>query len=72
LTVTAALYTSGQTPYAQDFGSAFAVNTAFSDTVHDLTNCSGTCSTGVSWYAQSDLVGGSIVRADRVFSSGFQ
>jgi hypothetical protein len=68
----AALYTSGQTPYAQDNGGPFAINTAFSDPVHDLSNCSGSCSTGVSWYAQTDLVGGSIVRADRVFSSGFQ
>jgi hypothetical protein len=68
----AALYTSGQTPYAQDSAGPFAINAAVSDPVHDVTNCSGSCTTGVSWYAQTDLVGGSIVRADRVFSAGFQ
>ena len=69
-----ALYSDGggAPTFAQDDTPTFGVETLVADPRRDLNFCSGACSTGSYWYPQTDLVGSGMVRADRVFASGFQ
>lgn len=38
----------------------------------NVQNYSGSCTPGVSWYGQIDLIGGSMRLPDEIFQSGFE
>jgi hypothetical protein len=57
---------------AQDVATLFDIGTSFADPRQDVLYCTVPCATGASWYPQTDLVGGSFTRADRLFASGFE
>ena len=57
---------------AQDGGTTFTLGNSFSDPILDVTNCSGSCSTGAAWYPQIDLIGGTVYLPNTIFASGFE
>jgi hypothetical protein len=71
---TGGLYDSGipNSPYAYDIGGPVSYGGSYTDPSGDVQNCVSSCTPAVSWYAQIDLVGGSVTLPDGIFHDGFE